>query len=210
MGRLATDDAEGFGRGFAILAYAVQFFFGGWFFWNGLNYFAEFTAAPPGSSPLSRELIGALEHTGLFALVKAVELATGALLLANRFVPLAIAVAAPVSLAIAWVMLVINGGAVGTIVGVLALAFTALLAWARIGAFLPMLAYDDLSARNAGGPPRLRLPSLSPIVHIIGAIAGIAAPVAIELGTMAYFQSVARQSQTPQEAAQLSSTRGQS
>lgn len=195
-------DAEGgpSGRGFAALAYAVQFFFGGWFFYNGLNYFAEFTPAPPGSSPLTRELMLGLESTGLFAVVKAVELGTGALLLANRFVPLAIAVATPVSFAIAWVMLVINGGAVGTVIGVLTIAFTMVLAWSRIGAFLPMLAYDDLAGRGAGGPPRL--PRLSVPVHVVAIVLGIAAPAAIELGTMAYFQSVAAQSRTPQEAAQ--------
>lgn len=199
MTRIEADDARGAGQGFAILAYAVQFFFGGWFFWNGLNYFVEFTAPPPGSSPLTRELMSGLESAGLFAVVKAVELATGALLLANRFVPLAIAVAAPVSFAIVWVMLVINGGAVGTTVGVLTIAFTAIMAWSRIGSFLPLLAYDDLDGRARGGPPQL--PQLGRGVHIIAIVLGIAAPVAIELGTMAYFQSVAAQSRTAQERA---------
>ena len=80
MGSIASASGaqDGFGRPFVLAAYAVQFFFGGWFFYNGLNYFLHFTPAPPGSSPLSRELIGALEHTGLFAVVKAVELGAGA------------------------------------------------------------------------------------------------------------------------------------
>lgn len=206
MGRLGTDDEGRFGRGFTVLAYAVQFFFGGWFFYNGLNYFVEFTAPPPGSSPSTRELMSGLESTGLFAVVKLVELATGALLLANRFVPLAIAVAAPVSFAIVWVMLAINGGAVGIVVGLLTILFMAVLAWSRIGAFLPMLAFDDLAARNVAGPPRL--PRLRGTVHAVAVVLGIAVPAAIELGTMAYFQSVARQSQTPAEAAQSLSTRG--
>jgi hypothetical protein len=207
MGRLASvvGGEDGFGRAFVVLAYAVQFFFGGWFFYNGLNYFAEFTPAPPGSSPLSRELIGALEHTGLFAIVKAVELVAGALLLANRFVPLAIAIAAPVSFAIVWVMLVMNGGTVGTIVGVLVIGFSAILAFARLGSFLPMLAFDDARPGRSGFA---RLPRLTPAVHAAGIILGIAAPVAIELGTMAYFQSVARQSMTSPEAAQSTSDQG--
>jgi hypothetical protein len=196
-----------FGRGFAVLAYAVQFFFGGWFFYNGLNYFVEFTAAPPGSSPATRELMAGLESTGLFAVVKAAELLTGALLLANRFVPLAIAAATPVSFAIVWVMLAINGGAVGTTVGVLTIAFTAILAWSRIAAFLPMLVYDDLSARFSGGAPRL--PQLGPSIHVVAVILGIAVPAAIELGTMAYFQSVARASQASQEAAQIDPSKEQ-
>jgi len=173
----------------------VQFFFGGWFFYNGLNYFLHFTPAPPGSSPLSRELIGALEHTGLFAVVKAVELVAGALLLANRFVPLAIAVAAPVSFAIVWVMLAMNGGTVGVTVGVLIVVFTAILAFARLSSFLPMLAFDDSKPRRTGFA---RLPALTPVVHTVGIVLGIAAPVAIELATMAHFQSVARHSMAAQ------------
>lgn len=198
MARLAASDGANRGGAFAVLAYAVQFFFGGWFFYNGLNYFVEFTPAPPGSSPMTRELMSGLESTGLFAMVKAVELVTGALLLANRFVPLAIVVAAPVAFAIVWIMVATNGGAVGTVVGVLTALFMAILAWSRIGAFLPMLAYDDLGRRAAGGPPRL--PRLRPGVHGAAIVLGIAAPAAIELGTMAYFQSVARASMTPREA----------
>lgn len=208
MRGLTTEGDAGSGRGFTFLAYIVQFFFGGWFLWNGLNYFAAFTPAPPGSSPLSRELIAALDHTGLFAVVKAVELVTGLLLVANRFVPLAIALAAPVALAIAWVMLRINGGAIGTVVGLLILAFLAILAWARLGAFLPMLAFDDLAVRSAGGAARL--PRLSPMVHAAAIVLGIAAPVAIELGTLAYFQSVARHSMTPHEAVQSAYAQGKS
>jgi len=201
MGRLASaaGGEDGFGRPFVVLAYVVQFFFGGWFFYNGLNYFAEFTPAPPGSSPLSRELIGALEHTGLFAIVKAVELAAGALLLANRFVPLAIVIAAPVSFAIVWVMLVMNGGTVGTAVGLLVILFSAIIAFARLGSFLPMLVFDDTRPARTGFA---HLPRLTPAAHAVGIVLGIVAPVAIELGTMAHFQSVARHSMTSAEAAQ--------
>jgi hypothetical protein len=191
-----SDDARS-GKAFAIFAYAVQFFFGGWFFYNGLNYFVEFTAPPPGSSPLTRELMSGLASTGLFAVVKAIELVTGALLLANRFVPLAIVFAAPVSFAIVWVMLVINGGAIGTTVGVLTIVFMAIMAWARIGSFLSLLAYDDLDGRMRGAPPQL--PQLGLATHLVAIVLGIAAPVAIELGTMAYFQSVAQQSRTADE-----------
>jgi hypothetical protein len=202
MGNCAMDRDGGFGQAFALLAYTVQFFFGGWFFYNGLNYFADFTPAPPGSTPLSRELIGALEHSGLFAIVKAVELVTGAALLANRFVPLAIMVAAPVSFAIAYVMLVVNGGVVGTIVGILVIAFTAIIALSRIESFLPLLAIDDVHLCGASGE-RARRVSLGPFTHVLCIALGIAAPVAIELATMAYFQSVARGSTTSAEGDQI-------
>ncbi len=212
-------ESEGAGRaarGFVVTSYVIQFFFGGWFFFNGINYFAAFTPPPPGSSPLSRELITALENTGLFAVVKAVELVTGAALLANRFVPLAALLAFPVTFAIAYVMMVINGGTVGMIVGPLAVAFNGIIVLARLDSFLPVLAYRDRGpagvtltslmkigtdpvasyAQGAGPSPGLR-----PIVHLIAIVLGIGAPVAIELGTMAYFQSVAKNSMTEDEKA---------
>ena len=42
--------------------YAVQFFFGGWFLYNGLNFFLTFFPQPSGSSGLSHELIRALSR----------------------------------------------------------------------------------------------------------------------------------------------------
>ena len=70
---------------------------------------------------------------------------------------------------------------------------------------------EKLQADFAALPGRsgfARLPRLTPAVHAAGIIFGIAAPVAIELGTMAYFQSVAHQSMTSAEAAQSTSDQG--
>ncbi|MBL8551967.1 MAG: hypothetical protein JNJ73_18410 [Hyphomonadaceae bacterium] len=196
---------------FTALVYAIQFFFGGWYFYNGLNYFIEFTPAPPGSSPLSRELIGALEHTGLFAVVKAIELVAGAALLANRFVPLASVLAFPVSFSIAYVMLVINGGMIGTIVGVLVIAFNAIIALSRLDSFLPMLAFDDGGPRPApmmallrGKPPApaTRPKGLRPLTHAIAIALGVGLPVWIELATMSHFQSVVRRQEEAARALQ--------
>jgi uncharacterized membrane protein YphA (DoxX/SURF4 family) len=203
-------------RACVFVAYAIQFFFGGWFFYNGLNYFVGFTPDPPGSSPLSRELIGALDHTGLFAVVKAVELVTGAALLANRFVPLAAVVAFPVTFAIAYVMIVINGGPVGTTTGLLAIAFNGIIALGRLDSVLPMLALSDRGpnaarltallkpSRARAAPASVNLPrtrkGLSPLVHAVSIVLGVGAPVLIELATMSYFQSVARKTMTEEEA----------
>lgn len=178
-------------RAFAIAAYAIQFFYGGWFFYNGLNYFVAITPAPPGSSPLSRELIGALEHTGLFAIVKAVELATGAALLANRFVPLATVIAFPVSFSIAFVMLIVNGGVVGTTVGVLVMAFNGVIALARLDSFRPMLAMHDRAARAPDDRSRTAV-RLSPAAHAAGIILGVGIAFAIEWVTIGHFQAMAR------------------
>lgn len=187
-----------------MLAFAAQFFFGGWFFYNGLNYFVEFTPPPPGSSPATRDLMAGLEQTGMFALVKAVELATGAALLANRFVPLAAIVAFPVTFAIAWVMIVVNGGAVGWVVGTLALGLNGVILLARIEHVLPLLVFAD-RAPSASDPPAARSSSgrLGMSAHLLGAILGVGLSAGIELATMAHFEAVARNSRT---AAELSET----
>ena len=64
----------------------------------GLNGFLNFL--PPPSTPIpegAAAFAGALLNTGyMFPLIKGTEVLTGSLLLSNRFVPLALALAAPV------------------------------------------------------------------------------------------------------------------
>jgi uncharacterized membrane protein YphA (DoxX/SURF4 family) len=68
------------------------------FFVFGLNGFLNFLPQP--STPIPEAAMafgGALMHTGyMFPLIKGTEVLVGALLLSNRFVPLALAVIAPV------------------------------------------------------------------------------------------------------------------
>lgn len=206
----AKETRRGSERLFVGIVYAVQFFFGGWFFYNGLNHFAAFTPPPPGSTPLSRELIGALNHTGLFDVVKGVELVTGAALLANRFVPLATVVAFPVTLAIAHVMLLNNGGVVGTTVGLLAIALNGLIALGRLNAFLPMLAWKDdgpssaaLRSLPGGSVETVRHESFGATLglplHLALIVFGIGAPILIEWATLGIYQGVAAGNLSPEE-----------
>lgn len=66
------------------------------FFVFGLNGFLHFLPQPPMSGPPAA-FVGALIGSGYeFALIKGTEVAAGALLLAGRFVPLALTVLAPV------------------------------------------------------------------------------------------------------------------
>lgn len=135
---------------FTIVVYAVQFFFGGWFLFHGSNYFVNFFPQPSGSSGLTHEVISALIHSGLFDVVKGIEVAVGIALLANRFVPLATVAAFPVSFSIAYVNLVANGDAMSIFVSVLVIGFNATIALGHLDCFLPMLAFDqgDPSARG--------------------------------------------------------------
>lgn len=66
------------------------------FFVFGLNGFFHFIPQPP-APPAAAAFGGALAATGyMFPLIKGVEVATGVLLLAGRFVPLALTLLAPV------------------------------------------------------------------------------------------------------------------
>lgn len=126
-------------KGFTIAVYAAQFFFGGWFLAHGLNYWIEFFPQPHGSSPISRELIFALIHSGLFDIIKAVEVLTGVLLLLDLFVPLAIVFAVPVGLSIAHLNLVENDDPFSKITALVILALMGLMAIGHLDSFLPML-----------------------------------------------------------------------
>ena len=67
------------------------------FFVFGLNGFLGFLPQPP-LAPAGGAFLGALAATGyMFPLIKGTEVLVGALLLSNRFVPLALTLLAPVT-----------------------------------------------------------------------------------------------------------------
>ena len=75
---------------------AARILLGAGFLTFGLNGFLGFLPQPP-VSPEGGAFLGALAATGyMFPLIKGTEVLAGALLLANRFVPLALVLLAPV------------------------------------------------------------------------------------------------------------------
>lgn len=62
----------------------------------GLNGFLHFIPMPPPASPLALQYVTVLATSQYFAAVFLIQLAAGVLLLANRFVALALALTAPV------------------------------------------------------------------------------------------------------------------
>ena len=177
-------------RWFTVLVYAVQFFFGGWFLFHGSNYFLAFFTQPPGSSPLTHEVISALIHSGLFSVVKAIEVAVGIAFLANRFVPIATVAAFPVSFSIAYVNFAANGDGMSILVAFVVIAFNGIVALGHMGRFWPMLAFNQGDPEIAGLTPsaddapavRARA-SLGGIAQVACILAGIAAPVGLTLLT---------------------------
>ena len=62
----------------------------------GLNGFLHFIPQPPPTSPLALQYFTVMAASHYFVLVFLIQLAAGLLLLANRFVPLALALLAPI------------------------------------------------------------------------------------------------------------------
>jgi hypothetical protein len=76
---------------------AARFLLGTIFFVFGLNGFLGFLPQPP-LAPEGGAFLGALAATGyMFPLIKGTEVIAGLLLLSNRFVPLSLALLAPIT-----------------------------------------------------------------------------------------------------------------
>lgn len=111
------------------------------FFVFGLNGFLNFFPPPPPESmpKALQDFFELFVKSGyLMPLVKGTEVVAGALLLANRFVPLALVVLAPVIVNIVLVHLLLAPSGLG--IALLVLALELYLAWVHRRAFAPLLA----------------------------------------------------------------------
>jgi hypothetical protein len=102
-----------------------------------LNYFVPFLPAQDAPPDAAGAFLGAFVGSGFLTLVKAVELAAGLALLANRFVPLALALLAPIIVGIVAFHALLAPAGMGIAIGFLVIELA--LAWAYRGAFAPML-----------------------------------------------------------------------
>jgi uncharacterized membrane protein YphA (DoxX/SURF4 family) len=133
---------------------AARLFLGLVFTVFGLNFFLHFIPQPP-APPRAAAFAGALFASGyLFPLLKVTEIAAGLLLLSGFFVPLALAVLAPVIINIIGFHLFLAPA--GLALPVVVLAAEIFLAWTYRAAFAPMLhARTPLPAsREAPAPVR--------------------------------------------------------
>ncbi len=107
------------------------------FFVFGLNFFLHFIPQPPMSGPPA-DFAAAMAATGyLFVLVKVTEVVGGALLLGNRYVPLALALLAPVVVNIVAFHAFLAPAGLG--VPVVVLLLEVFLAYSYRSAYAPML-----------------------------------------------------------------------
>jgi putative oxidoreductase len=102
-----------------------------------LNYFVPFLPAQDPPPPEALPFLGGFASSGFLTLVKVIELGAGLLLLSNRFVPLALALLAPIIVGIVafHALLAPAGIAIAAVFLVLELV----LAWTYRRAFAPML-----------------------------------------------------------------------
>jgi uncharacterized membrane protein YphA (DoxX/SURF4 family) len=133
----AGQNAKGFSRHVPTIA---RFLMGLMFFVFGLNGFLHFIPEPKTPMPEgAASFAGALMKTGyMFPLVMGTQLLVGILLLLNCFVPLALALIAPIIVGIITfhIFLAPSGIAPGAVILLLELY----LAWSYRQAFRPMLA----------------------------------------------------------------------
>jgi len=102
-----------------------------------LNFFFHFLPAQPPPPASAMALLGGLVSSKMLAVVKTIELVAGVALLANRFVPLALTLLAPIVVAIAIVHVTVLPS--GVAMAVALVAIEAFLAWSYRSAFAPML-----------------------------------------------------------------------
>lgn len=126
------------------MQYAVWFVrlvFAGWMIPAGLNHFVPLFPQPLGNQPLSTELIVALIDSGLFDLVKAVELLAGICVLIGYRVPLALVLCMPVSFNVWYWDVPLQGwGSSAAIYGWATLGSNTLLCLAYWKSYRPMFA----------------------------------------------------------------------
>jgi putative oxidoreductase len=122
------------------------------FFVFGLNYFLNFLPPQPTPPEGALAFLGGLAASGyVFPLIKAIEVAAGAALLANRFVPLALTLLAPIIVNIAaFHFLLAPAYALPSVL----LALELLLAWSYRAAFAPMLRAQVAPAAVTRESPR--------------------------------------------------------
>jgi uncharacterized membrane protein YphA (DoxX/SURF4 family) len=126
---------------------SIRLFLGLVFTVFGLNFFLHFlpTPAPPARAAA---FAGALFGSGyLFPLLKTIEITAGLALLFGRFVPLALAVLAPIVINIVGFHLFLAPSGLGLAVAILAAEIY--LAWAYRAAFAPMLQARTQPAKPA-------------------------------------------------------------
>lgn len=165
---------------FTGFAYGCQFLYGGWFLFHGLNYWCEFYfdhSIHPGPG-----LVPALVDSGVMAVVKLLEILIGLALLLDIFAALAIVMAWPITLMIAFVT-ASHLKPFGISVAAIIIALNAVMSLAHLDRYMPMLAMHAGPSAWTGGDATGAIDAgsgrLAPLRHGLAAVTGIAGAVMI-------------------------------
>jgi len=104
----------------------------------GLNGFLNFMPAPKDMPQEIMTVVGSLMQAGYMTVVSGAEVVIAVLLLLNRFVPLALALLAPIIVGILTFHIAMAPATIGP--GIVVAVMELYLAWAYRGAFKPMFA----------------------------------------------------------------------
>lgn len=115
----------------------VRILLGLMFLLFGLNGFLNFIPAPKDMPQEIMGVMGGLVKAGYMTVVSGAELIVAVMLLTNRFVPLALALLAPIIVGIITFHVAMQPATIGP--GIVVLLMELYLAWAYRSAFRPML-----------------------------------------------------------------------
>ncbi|HUR46596.1 MAG TPA: DoxX family membrane protein [Candidatus Saccharimonadales bacterium] len=124
-------------KGLRYTAAIVRILLGLMFLVFGLNGFLDFMPRPKEMPPEIMNVVGGLMKGGYMYVASGTEVLVAVLLLTNRFVPLALALLAPIVVGILTFHVAIALATIGP--GIVVLLMELFLAWAYRGAFRPML-----------------------------------------------------------------------
>lgn len=120
----------------------VRLIFGAWFLFSGVEFFTPLDLQPLGHTPIAREFTLALIHSGLFAWIKAMEVAVGVLMLINRAVLPAALATAPITVVIAYWNFVLDPGPIEYAFGAMTVVANAMLLWPYRARIMPLLMWS--------------------------------------------------------------------
>lgn len=133
---------------FTVSVHVLRTIFGVWNLFFGLVFFFDAAGSmfvipqPMGHGELTPYLNQTLIDTGLFHIVKAIEIIVGVLLVTNRAVAFSLCVYFPITVVIFVVnMFLEDFGMVGPIIALIYIAVHLFLFWAYRSYYMPMLAW---------------------------------------------------------------------
>lgn len=126
---------------------ALRIFLGLFLLANGLNFWFHFLPVGRVDNEAANRLMDGLVYSGLFEAVKFVEIGTAVLLLANRFVPLALALMLPLTIVIMFVDMVLLNDLRAWIFALLLVIPQFALMLAHLSSYAPMMAMRSAAKR---------------------------------------------------------------